>query len=342
MEKKNVTIKDVARKAGVSVPTASRALAGYGYVKRETREKVLKSAKNLGYQLNFVAKSLRTRKTQTIGYLLPDITNPFYAGIARGIQDVSFTRGYNAIICNNDNDILKTQQLFKMFIRNRVEGVIYSVPFNEALSEIVEIVKNNGIPVVNCYGSTRAPASDVVTGNVSEGCYKATMYLLELGHRDIAFLKVRGSGINARRLEGCKKAFEEFGLHVHPNLVIEADDFTQHSGYLNTKIMFAQSKRPSALFAFNERLAMGVLKAAKELGIVIPNDMSLIGVDDIMAELLEPPLTSVAIPTYEAGRTAASLLFNRVEKGNNELPVRHMLVEELLKIRASTGKADQE
>ncbi|HSV32378.1 MAG TPA: LacI family DNA-binding transcriptional regulator [Atribacteraceae bacterium] len=339
MEKRVVTIRDVAREAGVSVPTASRALAEYGYVKRETRKKVLETARILGYQYNLVAKSLRTNKTQTIGYFLPDITNPFYAGIARGIQDFAFARGYNVIICNNDNDILKTQQLFKMFIRNRVEGIIYSVPFNEALQEMVEIVRNNGIPIVNCYGSTRANASDVVTGNVSEGCYRATKYLLELGHRNIAFLKVRGSGINARRLEGCVKAFEEFRLELNPDLIIEAEDFTQQSGYLNSKIMFLQSRRPSALFAFNERLAMGVLKAAKEMGISIPRELSLIGVDDIMAELLEPSLTSLAIPTYEAGKTAASLLFNRIEKKKNDQPTRHMFVDELLRIRASTGQA---
>lgn len=225
----------------------------------------------------------------------------------------------------------------KMFIRNRVGGIIYSTPYNDALKQMVETTRKNGIPTVNCYGSTRINASDVITADATMGCYKAMKYLLELGHRHIAILKVRGSGISKRRLEGCKKAFTEFGLEMNPDLIVEADDFTQRSGFRSAKLLFNQPNIPSALFAFSEQLAMGVLKAAKSEGIAIPRDMSLIGVDDMIADLLDPPLTSLSIPTYEVGHAAASLLFDRIEKRKNDSPPRCMLMDETLTVRDSTG-----
>jgi DNA-binding LacI/PurR family transcriptional regulator len=338
MERRTVTIKDVAREAGVSVATASRALGNYGYVSKETRKKVLEAAAKLNYNHNLVAKSLRTRRTFTIGYLLPDITNPFYAGIARGIQDVAFTRGYSVILCNNDNDTTKTERFFKMFLRSRVEGIIYSTPYNEALREMVERAIESGIPVVNCYGSTRVPALDVVMGDAEGGCYRATKYLLELGHRNIAFVKVRESGISKRRFEGCQRALEEFGVTASPDFLIEVDDYSQESGYLGAKTLFARWDLPTAIFAFSEQLAIGVLRAARESGVKIPEDLSLVGVDDVIGEVLQPPLTSVRISTHEAGKTAAMLLFERIEKGLLNQP-RRVILEERLVVRGSTQQA---
>ncbi|MGQ9623121.1 MAG: LacI family DNA-binding transcriptional regulator [Candidatus Caldatribacteriaceae bacterium] len=339
MEKRAVTIKDVAKEAGVSVATASRALGNYGYVSEEARKRVIEVARRLSYNHNLVAKSLRTRRTLTVGYLLPDITNPFYAGIARGIQDVAFEQGYSVIICNNDNDTTKTERFLKMFIRNRVEGIIYSTPFNQALEEMVGMAIKNGIPVVNCYGSTRVPALDVVTGDAEGGCYKATKYLLDLGHRKIAFLRVRGSGISERRFAGCKRAFEEMGLAIEPELVLEADDYSQKSGYLNAKAFFGGKIKVSAIFAFSEQLGIGALKAAWEEGMEVPETLSLVAIDDIIAEILHPPLTSLSIPTYEAGRMAALLLLERIN-GRVDLPSRQVMLEERLIIRESVGKPE--
>lgn len=336
MEKRVITIKDVAKEAGVSVATASRALGNYGYVSEEARRRVLEAAQRLNYNHNLVAKSLRTRRTLTIGYLLPDITNPFYAGIARGIQDVAFTRGYNVILCNNDNDITKTERFFKMFLRSRVEGIIYSTPFNPALQSMVEAALKNGIPVVNCYGSTRVPALDTVVGDAEGGCYRATRYLLELGHRKIAFIKVRESGISKRRFEGCKRALEEFGVEMPKGFVVEVDDYTQDSGYLGAKALFSRQELPTAVFAFSEQLAIGVLRAARENSLHIPKHLSLIGVDDVIGEVLQPPLTSVRIPTYEAGKTAAMLLFERISGHIQEGP-RRVTLEEKLVVRDSTS-----
>lgn len=325
----------MAREAGVSVATASRALARYGYVKEETREKVLAAAKKLNYQYNVVAKNLRTSKTTTIGYLLPDITNPFYSRIVRGIQDVAFEEEHNVIICNNDNDILKTERFVKMLLRHRVEGIIYSTPYNQVLNDMCDTFKKQEIPVINCYGSTRLCASDVVTGDAEKGCYQAARHLLELGHRRIAILRVKESGISKRRFEGCRKALEDFGVEIDPRFLVDAEDFSQESGYLQAKILFSSPQKPTALIAFSEQLAIGVLKAAREDGIKVPEDLSLVGVDDIIAELLEPPLTSVVIPTYEAGRAAASLLFSRIKEENSS-PPRKVVLEEKLVVRKST------
>jgi LacI family transcriptional regulator len=341
MERRTVTIKDVAREAGVSVATASRALGNYGYVSKETRKKVLEAAAKLNYNHNLVAKSLRTRRTFTIGYLLPDITNPFYAGIARGIQDVAFARGYSVILCNNDNDTTKTERFFKMFLRSRMEGIIYSTPYNEALREMVERAIESGIPVVNCYGSTRVPALDVVMGDAEGGCYRATKYLLELGHRNIAFLKVRESGISKRRFEGCQRAFKEVGLEIPEDFVVEVGDYSQESGYLSAKILFTRQDLPTAVFAFSEQLAIGVLKAARESGIKVPEQLSLVGIDDVIGEVLQPSLTSVRIPTYEAGKTAAMLLLERIEGYLPAAPRRVVLKEKLIVRESTRGVVDK-
>ena len=335
MKDAKITIKDVAREAGVAVATASRALGGYGYVTKETKEKVINAALKLNYNYNAVAKSLRTNKTMTIGYLLPDIANPFYSRIVRGIQDVAFEEGYNVIMCSNDNDIIKTERFVKMFLRHRVEGIIYSTPYNQVLNDMCEDFKKQGIPVINCYGSTRLCASDVVTGDAEKSCYQATCHLLELGHRQIAILRVKESGISERRYKGCKKALQDFKVEINPRFLVDTEDFSQKSGYLQAKILFSYSQKPTALIAFSEQLAIGVLKAAREDGIKVPEDLSLMGVDDIIAEVLEPPLTSVALPTYEAGRTAASLLFSRVREGNSS-STRQVVLEEKLIVRKST------
>jgi len=337
MEKRAVTIKEVAKEAGVSVATASRALGNYGYVSEEARKRVIEVARRLNYNHNLVAKSLRTRRTLTVGYLLPDITNPFYAGIARGIQDVAFEQGYSVIICNNDNDTTKTERFLKMFIRNRVEGIIYSTPFNQALEEMVGMAIRNGIPVVNCYGSTRVPALDVVTGDAEGGCYKATKYLLDLGHRKIAFLRVRGSGISERRFAGCKRAFEEMGLEIAPELILEVEDYSQKSGYLSAKVFLSSGIKATALFAFSEQLGIGVLRAAREESIGIPGGLSVVAVDDIIAEVLTPPLTSLSIPAYEAGKAAVSLLLSRIE-GRTSAQFRQVVLEEKLVVRESVSR----
>jgi len=335
MKDKKITIKDVAKEAGVSVATASRALGEYGYVTKETKEKVLNAALKLNYNYNALAKSLRTNKTMTIGYLLPDIANPFYSRIVRGIQDVAFEEGYNVIICSNDNDIIKTERFVKMFLRHQVEGIIYSTPYNQVLNDMCETFKKQGIPIINCYGSTQVCASDMVIGDAEKGCYQATHHLLELGHRQIAILRVKESGISKRRFEGCKKALEDFGVEIDPHFLVDAEDFSQKSGYLQAKILFSYPQKPTAILAFSEQLAIGVLKAAREDGIKVPEDISLVGVDDIIAEVLEPPLTSIALPTYEAGRTAASLLFSRLRDGNSS-PSRQVVLEEKLVVRKST------
>jgi LacI family transcriptional regulator len=330
-----VTLREVANEAGVSIATASRALGGYAPVNEEIKKRVFEAARKLHYQHNLVAKNLRTRRTFTIGYLLPDITNPFYAGIARGIQDVAGSRGYSVILCNNDNDPAKTERFGKMLLRHRVEGIIYSTPYNEALLEMVETAAANGIPVVNCYGSTRVPSQDLVWSDASLGCYRGMRYLLELGHREIAILKVKGSGVSERRLEGCRKALEEFGVPFDPSLVIEAGDYSQKSGYLSAKIFLGNRRKPSALLSFNEQLSIGALKAAREVGVRIPQDLSVIAVDDIIAEVLEPPLTAIAIPKYEAGEITAALLLERIEQGDN-VSSRQIILEEKLVVWSST------
>ena len=336
LKNKMVTIKDVAREAGVSVSTASRALAGYGYVKSETRDKILNAAVRLNFHYNTLAQGLRTNKSYSIGYLLPDITNPFYSRIAKGIQDYAFHHGYNVIIFSDDNDETKTKSFFKMVTQYRIEGIIYSNPYNPKLKEMCKMALEKNIPVINCYGSKRVKYSDIVLSDPIEGCFLAMMHLLELGHRDIAIIKVKGSSISDQRFEGCKKALDTYQIELPPEYVIEIDDINERSGFMASSQFFLLERKPTAIFTITEPLAIGVIKAARDSNIKIPTQLSLVSVDDIISELLSPSLTSVSIPVYEAGKTAGYLLLSRIESEEKMLS-RKIYLEEKLIIRESTG-----
>lgn len=331
-----VTIREVAKEARVSVSTASRALASYGYVKTETRRRVLQAAKKLGYHFNTLAKGLRTSRTYSIGYLLPDITNPFYALLAKGIQDFAFDNGFTVSVLNDDNNPKKTKAIFKMFLYYRIEGIIYSTPYNKSLEEMTKVMLENEIPIINCYGSRGVSYSDIVESDSINGCFKATKYLFSLGHKHIAVVTVKDSYISGQRLLGCKKAFNEFGVEMKNLYIFEVENYYEKSGYEITSNIMSLNPRPSAIVTFGEQLAIGVIKWAHDNKFQIPQHFSLVSVDDIISDILSPTLTSVSIPVYEAGKTSAELLLNRI---NSNIPrtSRKVVLDEKFVVRESTG-----
>jgi len=331
----NITLKDVAKRAGVSVATASRALGNYGYVDRDTKKKVLKAAQDLSYHFNSIAKGLRTRRTYTIGFLLPDITNPFYTRIAKGIQDVANEKGYNVVIAYDDSMSNKTKRFFDMFFQDRMEGLVYSTPYNEVLEEMCKITLKKSIPIVSCYGTKKVHYSDLVQSDSIGGCYKATKYLVESGHPNFFILKVKESSISQRRFEGIMKYYEEIGRGIDPKYVLENQDYSDRCGYESARKIFKIWEKPTAIFCFGEQLAIGVMRAAKDHNISIPDDLSLISVDDVIASQLTPSLTSVSLPVYHAGEVAAGLIIERIEE-KKRIKTREIYLEEKFIIREST------
>ncbi|QPM68146.1 LacI family DNA-binding transcriptional regulator [Atribacter laminatus] len=336
IDKKNITLKDVALRAGVSVATASRSLGNYGYVDKETKKKVLKAAKDLNYHFNSIAKGLRTKRTHTIGFLLPDITNPFYTRIAKGIQDYAYEKGYSVVIAYDDSMSNKTIKFFEMFFQDRMEGLIFSTPYNEVLEEMCRNTLKKGIPVVSCYGTKKVRFSDLIQSDAIGGCYKATKFLFDSGFPNFFVIKVKDSSISQRRFEGIEKFYEEIGKKLNKDFVLEVKDYSDRCGYEAAKEVFILGKKPTAIFCFGEQLAIGVMRAAKDCNISIPDELSLVSVDDVIASQLTPSITSVSLPVYHAGQVAANLIIERIE-GKKRIKSREIYLEERFIIRESTS-----
>ena len=338
--KSNVTIKDVALRAGVSTSTVGRAVGNYGYVSEETRKKVLKAMKEIGYYPNAIARSLKTNRTKTIAYLVPSIINPFFSQIANSIEDLASSHEYNLILCNAGTKADKLRKITSMLLENRVAGVIHSLPHTDALYNLVEIFQNTHIPIVSASGSRRFKDVDRVMVDDVQGARDATGFLLELGHSRIALLAVKDSTTSKLRTQGYREAFQQTEDKLYEELIVEGPDFSEDSGYTLMKVLLGRSKPPTAIIAFNDIMAVGAIRAIGEEGLSIPEDVSLIGFDDTIARLTQPSLTSVALPMGEIGRVAIRILLDRIEKKDTEEPKKVLLREKLV-VRDSTARASK-
>ena len=335
--KSNVTIKDVALRAGVSTSTVGRVVGNYGYVSDETRKKVLKAMREIGYYPNAIARSLKRRRTQTIAYLVPSITNPFFSQIATSIEDLASSHEYNLILCNAGTKADKLRKITNMLLENRVAGIIHSLPCTDALYNLVEVFQSAHIPIVSASGSRRFSEVDRVMADDVQGARDATRFLLELGHSRIALLAVKNSTTSKLRTKGYKEAFQQTGRKLHEELIVEGPDFSEDSGYTLMKVLLGRNKPPTAVVAFNDVMAVGAIRAIKEEELSIPEDISLIGFDDTIARLTQPPLSSVALPMGEIGRVAIRILLDRIEGKDTGEPKKVVLKEKLV-VRDSTGQ----
>jgi len=341
MEKKesgnNVTIKDVALRAGVSTSTAGRAVGNYGYVSDETKRKILKAMKEIGYHPNAIARSLKTRRTQTIAYLVPSITNPFFSEIASSIEDLASAHQYNLILCNAGTKADKLGKITTMLLENRIAGVIHSLPSTDALYNLVEIFQNRHIPIVAASGSRRFPRVDTVMADDVQGARDATRFLIELNHSHIALLAVQSSTTSKLRIEGYRQALQETGCKLHEHYIVKGSDFSEDSGYTLMKVLLGRSNLPTAVIACNDVMAVGAIRAIKEEGLSIPEDISLVGFDDTVARLTQPRLTSVALLMGEIGKVAMRILLDRIEGKDRGTPKKVLLGEKLI-MRDSTAR----
>ncbi len=332
----NVTLRDVALRAGVCTSTVGRVAGNYGYVSEKTKRKVLRAIKEIGYYPNAVARSLKTSRTQTIAYLVPSITNPFFSQIASSIEDLASSHEYNLILCNAGTKADKLRKITTMLLESRVAGIIHSLPSTDALYNLVEIFRNARIPIVSA-GSRRFTEVDRVMTDEVQGAQDATRFLLELGHSRIALLAVKNSTTSKLRTQGYRKTFQQTKNTLNKELIIEGSDFSEDSGYTLMKVLLSRSERPTAVIAFNDVMAVGAIRAIEEEGLSIPKDISLIGFDDTIARLTKPRLTSVALPMREIGRVAIRILLDRIERNDRGEPKTILLPEKLV-VRNSTGR----
>lgn len=329
------TMKDVAELAGVSTATVSRVLTGKTNVSPELRARVLKAVEELDYQPSRVARSLRVRTTQIIGLIISDIRNPFFTSVVRGVEDVAYANGYTLILCNSDEDPAKERLYIDVMRAERVAGIIIS-PTSET-NEYYKLLLESGISIVSMDRRMRGLEVDTVVVNNVEGAYQAVSHLIKLGHKRIGLIGGPTMITTGReRQEGYEKALKEHGLAVTPGL-IKVGDFKQESGYQRANEFLEVEDPPTALFVANNLMTLGALNAIHERGLKIPQDIAIVGFDDMpWAPSLEPPLTVIAQPTYELGRAAAEALLGRIT--DRDRPVREVKLATTLIVRKSCGQ----
>lgn len=331
-----ITIKDIAKKAGVSITTVSRIINNKGEsFSEETLKKVRDIIDELGYTPNALARGLITKKSGSIGLIIPDITNPFYPDLARGIEDAASELGYNLILCNSDNNLEKERNYISVLKDKYIDGIILTTSKFLNLNDVKLSLGN--IPLVildECVEEN--DMFGVFVDNV-QGGYDAGKYLLELGHRKIACITGPLDTKSAiDRLEGFKKALEESGMELNPELLIEGD-YKIEGGAKAAKLL--EGKDYTAIFALNDLMAYGVYNTIKASGRRIPEDVSIIGFDDIsISKIVEPPLTTIKQPSYKMGVTAAKTLIKLINGANFNNRV--ILYKPHLVKRGSTMKAE--
>lgn len=332
----STTMKDVAREAGVSINTVSRALNGKPDVNEDTKKRILEIADRLNYVPNSLAKGLVTKNTKTIGVIVSDNANPVFARIIKGTEDFARSKGYNIILCNTDEKYEREEEALRLLREKRVDGLVITLtPAQKKRTDILEL-KRSGVPFVLLNRHMDEMITDYVINDNVYGAYLAVTHLVKSGHKRIGYISGPSHISSAtERLEGYRKALLENNIEFDNSLVKESN-LKMEDGTRLMKEFLQLENRPTAVFAYSDLLAIGVLKALKETKLRVPKDMALVGYDDIeFSSLLEVPLTTVHQPRYRIGEEGAKILINRIEKKDSEGLHQIVLKPELV-IREST------
>ncbi|MBO1002646.1 LacI family DNA-binding transcriptional regulator [Pseudogracilibacillus auburnensis] len=329
-----VTIYDVAKKANVSIATVSKVINNTGRISEKTKIKVKDVMEELNYRPNMLASALMGKQTKTIGLLIPDLVNPFFAELARSIEDRGNELDYNIVICNTDYKNSKENKYLSLLKQKSVDGFILASGF-ENLDKVEELMKQD-IPVVIVARDFPMFSVNAVALDDFMGGYLAANHLIELGHENIGVV-ARDLWSNRERLRGFKHALEETGLELNSNFeFIDEIDHIKAGREIATKYMNSKNK-PTAIFACNDLLAAGVIQMAKELGFKIPDDLSIVGFDNTsIASIIEPPLTTIAQPIQNMGKEVMDLMITTI-KGEKKEKSRIMLLPSLVR-RKTTKK----
>lgn len=311
------TIYDIAKKAGVSTATVSRVLNGVNHpIKEETKQRILQIARELDYRPNVIAKSLAGGKSHTIALIIPSITNDFYTQICEVIEEKLEQKGYHTYLCNTRRSVEKESRYIESLIARKVDGVIFSPTRvkpedNHVNLKNIEKLKKHGIAVV-AFGSQFKGVSQIYI-NTYQGAFDATSYLINLGHKRISFIDGLSAGTRKSRRRGYIKALEEAQINFDPSLVT-AGNLRMEDGYSCTLELLKLKNPPTAILAANNLMAIGALKAARDKGLHVPGDLSVIGFDDsLLSMVVDPTLTVIKQPLKEIGEAAFKLLINQLE-----------------------------
>ena len=325
---KNVTIKDVAKAAGVSYSTVSRALSGSPEISAETRERILSLCKEMNYTTNTVARAMVMKSTKLLGLILTDISNPFMSELAYYAEMSARSHGYNIMLCNSGPDLKQEKTVVKLLLGRQVDGILI-VPQSPKTYENIRAYTDQ-VPTVFLSENLRDQPQSYVAADNSRGTYIGTKYLYELGHRDILYFGRRHTTTHQLRAEGYMKACQELGLQQR----FVNSEFSRSSianGYEMARELFSKPLDYTAIFASTDSNALGILKAADELHIDIPGRLSLIGFDNITATgLPRIDLTTIEQPKRDMAVQAVDMLRDKIENGTQGY-VHQILMPTLIK-----------
>lgn len=329
------TIKDVAELADVSIATVSRVLNGTSYVSPDLETRVLQAVRKLNYHPNVLARSLRLNESNMLGVLIPNSMNPYFAEVAKGIDDYCLSEGFVGVLCDTDDNPSKALRYLNLLYRQRAAGFIVTSPGQ--VTDHLEQFISDGFPIVLVdRGLSSVNTDSVISDNIG-GARQAVRYLVELGHQRIGFIVSNLEHETVQgRWAGVQEAMQHAGIAIDPEMVYTHGDELPGTGYDGARVLFEHAKPPSAIFAFNDLMALGVLNYAQEHGIEVPTQLSVVGFDDSMlANYASPKLTTIKQPTYELGQEAAKLILRRIQ--GDDSPVEHLVLPTKLIVRNSAA-----
>jgi LacI family transcriptional regulator len=331
-----VTLNDIAKKAGISISTVSRVLNKHSSkyrISRETERRVQTAARELNYRPNQLARGLRLRKTHTVGLMVPDISNPFFAYIIRSIQGKAHDAGYSLVVCDTNEDLDLEVEHTKLLYSKGVDGLIV-MPVGRDYHHLEEVIKN-GVPLVVMDRVFDDLKADSVFVDNHRGALEAVDYLTKNGHTRIGIIQgLPGTFTATNRLRGYKEALERSGIEIDERLIV-GRDFRSDNGYTETKLLLRIEKPPTALFTTSDLITLGALRAIDEERLSIPEDISVVGFDDIEGvQYFQCPITTVAQPREAMGDIAVKLLLDQIKSSRRNEP-RKIVLQPRLIIRES-------
>jgi LacI family transcriptional regulator len=331
-----VTLKDIARELGVSIVTVSRAVHGRPDVSPETRKAVLELAERLRYRPNSVARSLVTKRSNVWGLIVPDLMHSFFVEISQGVESIAAQHNIHLIIVNSHEDVEKERSEILALIERKVDGLIVASCQLSSGESNLDILEDEHVPFVLVDRYLGERAWNYVLCNNERVGYLAAEHLIKLGHRAIAHIYCPGLPISNLRLSGYRQALNDHGIEANPQLE-QPGGVTQEAGYRAMKSLLALKARPTAVFAFNDPLAIGVMEAAFEAGLAVPTDVAVVGAGNIAhGNMLKVALTTVEQRPFESGQKAAEILLGAIGKHGISDPAT-LIMEPQLVVRESCG-----
>lgn len=331
------TINDVAKLANTSATTVSHVINNTRFVSPETKKRVEDAITALGYRPNSMARSLRSGESRTIGLIVPDNSNPYFAEVLRLIENYGYSKGYSVILCNSDGDVNKEIDYAELLVAKQVDGIIF-ISTNDSFEHLIQS-RISSIPMIVLDRDVHLSDTDVLLVDNFQGGYQAAKYLIGLGHTRIGC--ITGPSIltpSADRVKGYQAALEEVGIPVNPDYIV-AGDFQVSGGEQGMRDLLNLNPPPTAVFSCNDLMAIGAMRQIREAQLSVPDDISLIGFDDIaLTSYISPQLTTIAQPIEDIARTTIELIIKRIQGKGAEQPAQLVVLPTKLIVRESCSR----